>query len=92
VNVGLARAFVEGAFIAVGQRLHHLNDRHAWQVGTARCRRERKPEPDEVVRGIADHRLIEIANLDLDAAIRIGDGPEIARMAIAADPYSGTFG
>ena len=28
--------------------------------------------------GIADHRLIEVANLDLHFAFRIGDRPEIA--------------
>ena len=38
------------------------------------------------MRRIADHRLIEIANLDIDLAVGIGQGAQISDMAIAADP------
>jgi len=36
--------------------------------------------------GIADDRLIEIADLDRDAAFGVGQGAEIAEVAIAANP------
>jgi len=38
------------------------------------------------VRGIADYRLIEIANLDIDLTIDIGQGTQVSDMAIPADP------
>jgi hypothetical protein len=38
------------------------------------------------VRGIADHCLVEIPDLDQNPAFRIGKGTEIADMTVAANP------
>jgi len=38
------------------------------------------------MRGIADHRLIEVANLELDPSARARHRPEIADVTIAANP------
>src|SRR5665213_2227253 len=41
--------------------------------------------------GIADHGLVEIANLNGDASVDAGDGAEIAGMTVAADPHRRTL-
>jgi hypothetical protein len=41
----------------------------------------------QIVRRIADYRLIQIANLDFHTALRIRHRPDIAGVAIAADPH-----
>ena len=41
------------------------------------------------MRGIADHRLVEVSDLYVDSAFDVGDGAEIANMAIAANPEGG---
>jgi hypothetical protein len=41
--------------------------------------------------GIADHRLIEIADLDQNTAVCVGEGPKIADVAIAANTHFRTF-
>ena len=41
---------------------------------------------------IADHGLIQVADLDGDLAVRIGDRTEIAEMAVAANPDRRPFG
>jgi hypothetical protein len=56
------------------------------QVRAARRRRQRQSETDQVVRGIADHGLIEIADLDIDLAVDIGQRTQITDMAISANP------
>ena len=38
------------------------------------------------MRRVADHCLVEVADLDLDMAYGIGHGPEVAEVAITADP------
>ena len=43
-------------------------------------------QADQVVRRVADHGLVEVADLDLDAALRVGDRAEVAQVAVAADP------
>jgi len=64
---------------------HHLLDHpcngHARQVGPPRCRCERQSEADQVVRGVADNRLIEVTDLNTDFAIRIRDRAEVSGMA-----------
>ena len=51
-----------------------------------RRRREREAEPDQVVGRIADHRLVEVAHQEFDLAVGVGDRPDVAQMAVAADP------
>jgi hypothetical protein len=53
---------------------------------------QRQAEANEVVRRIADHGLVEVADLDGDLALRIGDRPQVADMAIAANPDRRTVG
>ena len=43
------------------------------------------------MRGIADDRLIEIADLDRNAAVGCGDGPEITGVTITANPDGRSF-
>jgi hypothetical protein len=42
--------------------------------------------------GVADDGLIEVAYLDRDPPLGVGDGPEIPNMAISADPNGWPFG
>jgi hypothetical protein len=42
--------------------------------------------------GVPDHGLVQIANLHVDAAFRIGERPKITGVAIAADSYRRTVG
>ena len=44
------------------------------------------------MRRIADDGLVEVANLDGDLALRIGDGPEIAEVTVAAVQMGGPSG
>ncbi len=84
-------AFVEGTAVAVNQGLHHARGRHAGQVGAARRTGQRQTQADNVMRRIADHCLVEVANLDFRPALGVGQWPEIARMAVAADPHRGAL-
>lgn len=81
-----AGGIVECGGIAVDHRLHHPHRDDAGQVGAARGGGQRQAQSDQVMRGIADHRLVEIADLDFHRTLAIGDWPQIAEMAIAADP------
>ena len=89
IRLGRRRAIVmrrQRPAIALDHRLDHLRGLDARQVGTACRGLEREPQPDQVERGIADDRLVEIADLDRDFVIGIRERAEIAEMAIAADP------
>jgi hypothetical protein len=76
----------QGAPIAFDHRLDHLRGLDAGQIGTAGRRLQRETQPDQVERGIADDRLVEIADLDRDPMIGVRERAEIAEMAIAAYP------
>ncbi len=39
---------------------------------------------------IADHRLIKVADLNIDLALDIGNRPDVPGVAIATDPDIGT--
>ena len=65
--------------LALPQRLRR-------QVGAARGRRERKRQANQVMRGISDHGLVEIADLNAYLSVGIGQGAKIASVAIAANP------
>jgi hypothetical protein len=66
--------------------LEHLGRGHARLIRAACGRPQRQSEADEIVRGITNYRLIEIANLDIDRAVGIGYGTQISDMAIPACP------
>ena len=61
--------------------------RRAGEIRTPRRACQRQGQPDDVMRGIADRRLIEIPDLDVDVPVLIGDRAEIADVAVAADPH-----
>jgi hypothetical protein len=82
----------QGILIAVHQVLDEVRGRDAREVGAARRRRQRQAEPDQVVRGVADHGLVEVADQDRHVALGVGHRPEIADMAVAADPDRRTVG
>ena len=42
--------------------------------------------------GVADDGLVQVADLDGQRAVGTGDGPEVADMAVAADPDGRTGG
>ena len=93
VEVGIAMfGIADRHGIALDHRLHHTHGHDTGQVRTARRRGQRQAEPDEVMGGIADHGLIEIADLDFHRAAAIGDRSQIAQMAVAANPDRRSLG
>ena len=82
----------QAGFIALDHLLQHPCGRDARQIGPAGGTRQGEGQPDQVVHGIADHGLVQIADLDIDLAFRVGEGPEVAGMAIAADPHGRPVG
>ena len=59
-------------FISANQSVQHSRSGHSWKVRIPRGGGEGKPEPYEIVRGIANDCLIKIPNLNgnIAAAIR----------------------
>src|SRR5450631_1581751 len=74
------------AFIALDDLFEHFGGDDTWQIRTSRGGRQGQSQTNEIMRWISDNRLIKITNLDLYAALGIGDGTEIADMAIATNP------
>jgi hypothetical protein len=72
--------------IIVHDPFKHLDGRQPGQVRPSRCRRKRQAQPNEVMRRIPDHGLIEITNLNLDFPPGVSDRAKIAHVAIAANP------
>src|SRR3954469_25857710 len=71
--------------------LKDLSRRHSRQVGAPRRRSQRQCQPYQVMRRIADHRLVEVADLYRNTPFGIGQRTKVADMAIAADPDRWTF-
>ncbi len=69
-GVGLRRVPIrgQGLLIAADHLLQHVGGGDPRQVGAARRGRQGQAEPDQVVGGVADHRLVEIADLDVDGS------------------------
>jgi hypothetical protein len=78
--------------VAVDQMFDDVSRGHAGKIRTAGRRCERQAETDEIMRRIADDSLVEIADLNENAAAGIRDRAEIAEMAIAAYPHRRTCG
>ncbi len=57
------------------------------KVRAPRRHRKREREAHEVVRRVADDRLVEIAKAHLDAAFGVGERAQVADVAIPADPH-----
>jgi hypothetical protein len=82
----------QGSLIALDHLFQDVGRGHTRQVGSARgsCQRER--ETNNVMGGVADDRLVEIADLNGNACIRGGDWSQIARVTVAANPDAGPSG
>ena len=76
----------EGQLVTGDHLLNNMRGRDAGQIRTPCRHRQRKRQADQVVCGVADDGLVEVADLDGERAIGAGDGAEIADMAIAANP------
>ena len=65
----------------------HACGGHARQVRTAGSSSQRQSQPNQIVGGITDYGLVEIANLDGHSALGVRQGAEVSDMAIAANPH-----
>ena len=70
----------ERGFISLHDFFEHFGRGDARQIGSARCRRERQAEADQIVSRVADHSLIEVPDLDFDVFCRTGDRSEVAEV------------
>ncbi len=86
VQLGLRNAIVQRGVVTFDDLLQHSGCRHAGEIGAARRHGQRQSKPQQIMHGVADHRLIQVADLNRDLAIGIGDRTQIAEVAIAADP------
>ena len=90
--IHLGRFAGECVLVAGDQILGHARRRHARKIGAARRHRQRQRESHDVVGGVADHRLIEVAQLDHGLPRLVPDRSEVADVAITADPGVGPRG
>jgi len=81
-----ARLRSESRFIAVHHAFQHPGCDDAGKSGAACRHRERQSETNEVVRRIANDRLVKVAHLNRDRAVHAADGTKISDVAVAADP------
>ena len=92
---GAWRLFVDVVFKRLLVAAHHLLEHacggHTGQIGTPGGSRQRQCESHQVMRGIADNRLVEVADVDIDAPFQIAGRSQIAGMTIAADPHRRPF-
>ena len=75
-----------GQLVAADHLLDHAGGGDAGQVGAPGGGGEGESEADQVVSGIADHRLVKVTDLDFHLAFGVGKRAEIAEMTVAADP------
>jgi len=61
--------------------------RDAGEIGASRRRSKGERETQDVVRGMADDALVEIANLDRYFSIDAGDGPRLPTWQSPQNPY-----
>src|ERR1700722_10519520 len=84
---GFAGRVGQSLFIPVHHLFEDVRGGHARQIRTAGRGGYRKRKTDKVVRRIANHRLIEVSDFDLNAAFRAGHRSEISKVAVPANPY-----
>ena len=72
--------------VALHEMLQHVRCDHARQVAAACRGGHGQAQANEVMHGVADHGLVEVANFDLDLAFGTGNRTEVAIVAVAADP------
>ncbi len=76
-----------GGFVSHHQVLQDVGGGDAGQVRATGGGGERQAQANEVMRGVADDGLVEVADLDRHAPLAVGEGAEVAEVAIAADPH-----
>src|SRR5438045_2182888 len=72
--------------------LEHFRYYHARQIRSACRHGKRQAEADQIVRGIADDGLVHVTDQNGDSIVRVGEGAEIAKMAVTANPDWRTLG
>ena len=86
IQVAFRKVVFEGSVVALHHLFEHSGGRDARQVRSARCHGKRQAQADQVVDWITDDGLVQVADLNRDLAVGIGDRAEIADMAVTADP------
>jgi hypothetical protein len=77
-------------FVSTNKGIQHSRSGHTRKVRIPRGGGERKPQPYEIVSGIANDSLIEIPDLNGNVAVAIRQCPEIAQVTITTDPHGGS--
>jgi len=77
---------LEGLFIAHHHLFKHACGGDARQVRAARGGGQGQGQAHQVVGRVADHRLVKVTDVHIDAALGIPGGPQVASVAVAADP------
>jgi hypothetical protein len=76
----------EGALVALYHLLQHKGGGNSGKVRAAGGGGKREAEANQVVDGVADDGLVEVADLDFDLAVGVGYGAEVPDVAVATDP------
>ncbi len=86
VPLVLTLGIVQAGGVADRDRLDHAHHGEAGEGRRQPGRHHGHGEPHEVVGRVADGGLVEVADLHAHPALDIGEGADIAQVAIAADP------
>src|SRR3979409_2147757 len=70
----------ERVFVTQHYFFQHPGRRYSGKVRSARGHGERQSKPDQIMRGVANHRLVEIADLNVDLAVFIGYGAKVSNV------------
>ena len=76
----------ECLFVAHHHFFEHPRGGHARQIGAAGGSGQGQCQAHQVVGRIADHRLVEVADMHVDTALGVPGGAQVAGVAVAADP------
>jgi hypothetical protein len=85
------RLFRERLQIPLEERLDHVDGGNAKKCRPSRGRRQRQSEANEIMHGVTDDGLIEVANLNFDFPLRVRYRAKIACVAVTTDPDGRTF-
>ncbi len=82
----------ERGLVGFDHLLDHPGRGESRQIEAARRTGHGQGQPDHIVSGVADDGLVQVADLHLDLVLGIGHRPEIAIVAVAADPDRRSLG
>ena len=83
---------MESGFVLGDHRFQNFGDGQTRKVRNHSRGGEGETEPYQIMGGFADHGLIEVADLDFETAVGVGNRTQIADMTIPADPDLGALG